>query len=387
MELEEIDKDYENIKFVILNKLIDSEILDCSKENEMYKIEIKDDDRLYLTLKLFFYFYVLEKLYSQEYPPTEEKASRRHFKSIIPKDKQAYIMRIGDKTLFLTYFKYHDIHINPFYLKKINVGDFKKAFKELERPSHINSPGECPCILLLKYHVWEKINIINGLDCNLTIDFSDFKCNKNEGDCNCLEEIEGKILEDPENRECNLRIFGGSPVYFDLDYEIPEEIISLEEVEYEPLFNFLLGCYIAGKLELNFNSNIGAKIDSNVEEFDVIFHSKNSIITIENTREHGVCGEKDKEMKKLKRVIEKNAPFSTITDYNNLKCFLLTFTPEHKFTSGALENFVQLFSFKHIGLPEETSKYIINPKYFSPKNVEECLNHHIDGITSELKVS
>jgi len=401
------DQETKSIKLITKNTLQDFEILEFSAdEHGLFMIKIKNEQAFYSILRLFYCLYILEKLYSQKYPISANEISnkdlkkelKRHLISTIPKDKQAYLLDVGGAIVLVTYFGYHDKHINLFSKGNILVKDFKKAiFKNVARPKYTDSTENCPIILAFKYHLSEASHIINNrLNCNPSIEFNEFKCEISENTCSCLEKIETALLEDPKNRDCNLRIFGGSQIFFELDYEIVSRLISLESPEepfkkrgYESIFNFLLGCYLSYRLKARFNSNVYLKFDGLKEEVDVVLFLKTGIAVIENTREHSVCS-KDDYLEKLEKSIMKCVPIYTSTADNGceFKYILVTLTPESKFTKCThYVSFAHsLFNFEHIGIPEEEEvvKFIEEAKYFSPENMQKILDYQLKKLVESL---
>ena len=397
------------IKKFINNTLKEFGILEASLDDKhnLYEVKIKDEKTFYYILNLFYCLYILEKLYSQKYSistdeinnNTVKKELRRHLLSAIPKDKQAYLLNVGNNAVALvTYFGCHDKHINLFSKNNILVGDFKKAiFKNVAKQKYTNSTENCPIILAFKYHLSEASNIINNrLDCNPSIELNEFECTMPENKCNCLKKIETILLEDSENRDCNLRIFGGSQIFFEINYKIVSKLISLESPEgvfrkrgYESIFNFLLGCYLSDKLGAKFNSNVHLKFDGLEKEIDVILFLKKGVAVIETTREHGVCS-KGEYSEKLEKSILKCIPVHTSTadDGCELQYVLVTLTPEGKFTKCTyyVDFARSLFNFEHIGIPdeEEVIKFIEEAKYFSPKNTQKILNYQLNRLAESL---
>lgn len=397
----------EDIKKVIINTLMDFDILEGSlDEYNLYEIKIKNKKAFYGILELFYCLYLLEKLYSYKYSiSTDEIANKevkkelkRHLLSTIPKDKQAYILNVSGAVVLVTYFGYHDRHINLFGKNNILVGDFKRAvFKNVAKPKHTDSTENCPIILAFRYHLSEASNIINDkLNCKPSIEFNEFECTMPTNKCNCLEKIEAILIEDSENRSCNLRIFGGSQIFFEIDYEIVSRLISLESPEgvfkkrgYESIFNFLLGCYLSDKLGAKFNSNVYLKFDGLEKETDIILFLKTVVAIIETTREHSVCS-RDEYFEKLEKSILKCIPVhtSTIDDERKIKYILITLTPESKFTKCT--HYVafarRLFNFEHVGIPEEEEviKFIEEAKYFSPKNMQKIFDYQLNKLVENL---
>ncbi len=400
INIDEQDQILSDTKQTIINTLNRWKILNYSYINNRFKIEINDYETYNEILRLFYYLYVLEKMHSHKYPISKDdkdkndESDKRHLRSIIEKDKQAYILKIGDYTVFVTYFGYHKSNINPFDKKRLLVGDFKKAFGKIERPKHTKSPNSCPIILMFRYHLSEKSNIINKkLYCNPSIDFSKLTCEiSSEGYCRCLEEIEKAILNDPENVECNLRIFGGTPAFFKANYDIIKDLINLEflnERGYEPIFNFLLGCYISDKIKAEFNSNVKIKFDdiTIIDDVDIIALCKKAVIIIETTREHQIYNNSSK----LKKVISDAAAIYLIANRfkinNNIKYILLTLTPENEFKENNRDYITSvnklLINFIHAGIPDDIARKLKltaskRPEYFSPSLVHEILKYQLD---------
>jgi len=397
------DKDIKKIVSRILESSGIIKVLDAGYN--LYSIRIKSNEYFYSILKIFYFLYILEKLYSHKYSISGseinsedmKKKLNRHLLSAIPKDRQAYLLNVGNAVVLVTYFGCHDKHINLFSKNNILVSDFKKAiFKNIARTRHTDSTDKCPIILAFKYHLSEASHIINSrLDCSPSIELNEFECTVSGGMCNCLEKIERILKEDLENRDCNLRIFGGSQTFFEIDYEIISRIISLESSGevfkkrgYESIFNFLLGCYLSDRLGAKFNSNVHLNFNGLEEEIDIILLLKTGIAIIETTREHSVCI-KGEYSEKLKKSILKCIPVHAYTtDELKLKYILLTLTPESKFTKCThYVTFARnLFNFEHIGIPEdeEIIKFVRDAKYFSPKNTQKILDHQLNKLTKSL---
>ncbi len=401
------NKENKGIKKIINNTLKDFDILEAllDDKHNLYEVKIKNDEYFYSILKLFYCLYILEKLYSQKYSISTDEIDnavkeefKRHLLSAIPKDKQAYLLNVGNSVVLVTYFGCHDKHINLFSKSNILVGDFKKAiFKNVARTKYTDSTENCPIILAFKYHLSEASHIINNkLNCNPSIELNEFECTKSKSTCNCLEKIETILLKDSENRDCNLRIFGGSQIFFNIDYEIISRLISLESPGetlrkrgYESIFNFLLGCYLSDRLGAKFNSNVLLKFDGMEKEVDILLFLKKGIAVIETTREHSVCS-KDDYFEKLEKSILKCIPvhISTTDHGYKLKYVLVTLTPESKFTKCIYYvTFARsLFNFEHIGIPdeEEVTKFIEGAKYFSPKNTQKILDYQLNRLVDSL---
>lgn len=179
-----------------------------------------------------------------------------------------------------------------------------------------------------------------------------------------------------------------------MDYKLVEDLINLEFLEkrgYEPIFNFLLGCLLADKINAGFNTNIKLKFGKVAEETDIILLKEGLVVIIENTREHDVCGEKDETLDKMKKITLKCAQmYSTIkTNSRNklrLKFALVTFTPESNFTNcGHFEGFIKTVAgFIHIGIPDDFGDEILRPKYFSLKNTQKIFNHQLEKLLDFL---
>ena len=250
---------------------------------------------------------------------------------------------------------------------------------------------------MFRYHLSEKSNITKDLDCKPTIDFSKLKCEVSEnGKCKCLEEIEKAILRDMDNIECNLRIFGGTPSFFKINYDIINNLINLEfhkKRGYEPIFNFLLGCYISDQIDAEFNSNVEIKFDeiTIIDDVDLLILHKNKVIIVETTREHMIY-----KSKKLKKDVIRNTALmflliNTRKVNKNIKYILLTLTPEEKFNnrqSKMISTFNKLFDFVHIGVPGDIARQLkltANlPDFFSPSYIYELLKYQLNFILETI---
>lgn len=402
-ELTEQDRDSEILKLTTKKVLEDFNILELERDDGgLFYAKINDENGFYSVLKLFFSLYLLEKLYSQRYPISVEgleskelkEELKRNLRSAIPKHSQAYFLNFGGKVVFVTYFGYHGEHVNLFRKPRILAGDFIKLFESGIRPKYVKTSDSCPIILAFKYHIAERYHIIKKeMPCKVNIEFGELKCDRSNNECSCLKIIEKAILEDSENRECNLRILGGVQIFFDIDYELVKRLISLEGPEgelsndpfknmgYEPIFNFLLGCYISDKLNSKFNSNIKLRFDGVEKQIDIIFFSKSGTTLIETTREHAVCS-KDEYFKKIEKSILTSIPLqASINQKQNFKLILVSLTPENKFTRCThYVNFARgLFNFQHVGIPddEKVIEFIEGAKYFSPANTDKILRYQL----------
>lgn len=408
--IKEHDKDSETLKNTAKYVLEHFKILEVKENNEnLFSAKIKDEKAFYSILKLFFSLYLLEKLYSQRYPIFLEgneskelkRELRRYLRSAIPKDRQAYLVDLGGKVVMVTYFGYHDEHVNLFGKRNILVGSFVKAFESVVRSAHLVSERDCPIILAFRYNCAERIHILNKMECELNIKFDDLKCERKNNECSCLKEIEQIILNDSKNRECNLRIFGGAQMFFDVEYDLVRRLVSLEDLDeevsenpfkkkgYEPIYNFLLACYLSDKLKAKFNTNLKLKFDGVEKEADVILFSDSWVSIIETTREHAVC-RKDKYFEKIEKSILASIPLrSLINDDQTFYLVLVTLTPESEFSrcSQYVSFAMEHFNFKHIGIPDESKEFIDNPKYFSPSNTEIILKHQLGGLIEVLKTA
>ncbi len=415
------NKDIDNLKKITKYVLEDFGILNIEKSDNLLSASIKNEKTFYSILELFYSLYILEKLYSQMYPISLEgikneeleKELKRHLRSAIPRDKQAYLINFGSKVAMVTYFRYHDEHVNPFGKKNILVGNFVKAFKSFERKAHMSSKKDCqvvldcPIILAFIYNYMERIHILknnkmknNGIDCDITINFGSFECKRENNECTCLKKIQEIIIKDPENRDCNLRILGGSQMFFDIEYNLIERLISLEDISddpsknplkkrgYEPIYNFLLACYLSDKVKAKFNTNVKLKIDEVEKETDIILFSNSWTSIIETTREHAICREKEYSEKIEKSILSSIPLHSQITKNQTFYYILISLTPESKFAGST--HYVAFakkhFNFEHIGIPDEREvvKYIDNPKYFSPSKIKRILNHQLEMLIDVL---
>jgi len=409
-EVTEQDGDCETLKLITKKVLEDFNMLELERDNEnLFFARINDENGFYSILTLFFSLYLLEKLYSQRYPISVEglenrelkKELKRNLRSIIPKHSQAYFLNFDGRVVFVTYFGYHDEHVNVFGKSRILAGDFVKLFESIYRPKYVKTPSDCPIILAFKYHIAERFHIIEDMECEVSIEFNELRCDRSNNECSCLKIIEKAIIEDSKNRDCNLRILGGAQIFFDIDYELVKRLISFEGPEgetpndtlkkrgYEPIFNFLLGCYLSDKLKVKFNSNIKLKFNGIEKEVDIILFPKTGVTIIETTREHDVCT-KDEYFEKLEKSILKCILTHTSTAENGLKLkfLLITLTPESKFTKCThyLTFARSLFNFEHVGIPdeEEVIKFIKETKYFSPKNTQKILEYQLNKLIDSL---
>jgi len=408
--IKDTDKETGGVKDIIISVLEKFEILKAMKKEEcnLYNVKILNERGFRGILELFYCLYVLEKLYSRKYgisvasikDENIKKELKRHLRSSVPKDRQAYLLNVGGNVILVTYFGCHGKHINLFSRTSMLVRDFKKAiFKSFARPKYVSSVSDCPIVLAFKYHLSEASNIIYKLKCKPSIDFSKFCCEQYDGICKCLDDIETVILKDISNRECNLRIFGGHQIFFDVDYNIVNNLISLEESGcykfvknrgYECIFNFLLGCYFSSILNAEFNSNINLEFDGLEKEVDIILASRDSISIIETTREHGVCCE-NKYFEKLEKSILRAILVHSVESDRRLRYILLTLTPEVKFNGDTyyLTFVTDLFNFKHVGVPgsegDEIVRFVEEAKYFSPVNTIKILRYQLKKLEEFLK--
>ncbi len=235
-------------------------------------------------------------------------------------------------------------------------------------------------------------NIFSRLSCEPDIDLEKPECDSSCScnDCEYLKNIEKSIVD--SKNICNLRIFGGTSIFFDIDYNLIKNLISLEKIEYEPIFNFLLGCYLASKSDMSFNSNVKLKLNDVEKEVDIILTSDSGVALVETTREHKVCvKEKGNAMEnkshktkkstenteKLEKFLLKCIPVCECVD-EKFKSVLVTLTPESRFDQSHLVRFAKSkLDFEHVGVSDEVANYIENPKYFSFERSFEILDYQI----------
>ena len=106
MNLEIIDDDKENsdTKNTIANILNNYNIVKFTNENGFFSVEIEDRNTFEQILKLFFYLYTLEKLYSLKYSvhvrddknskDSKSTKSESHLKSSIPKTAKLTYLKL-----------------------------------------------------------------------------------------------------------------------------------------------------------------------------------------------------------------------------------------------------------------------------------------------------
>jgi len=132
ININEKDQTIKDTKHTIINTLKKWNVLDFTVKDNEFKVEIKDSETFNEILRLFYYLYILEIMHSHKYPvPKNGKSDKRHLKSTVEKDKLAYILKMDEYTVFVTYFGYHKSNINPFDKKNLLWVILKKHLKKL----------------------------------------------------------------------------------------------------------------------------------------------------------------------------------------------------------------------------------------------------------------